>query len=289
MELDVLSKVRLRRIAQVAFLSLASGCGASATAPAARASAPTAEPPPAAVAAAEPSTPAAKPAKSQDLLPAPEPAPPEAPPAEPLKLPSGLVASAALSAEPQNLPEGTTILHIGDSFAGALGLDLEKALKEHHIKSLLRYTTSSYIPTWAYSKKLSGYLAQFKPDLVLITLGGNELEIDDPEQRAPTVRKLISRIGDRPCVWVAPPLWKQSNGLLDVIRANLGSCRYLDTNALVLHMPRAGDKIHPHMDARKDWAEVTLRWLALARDPAGSRPWELRAAEQLPGALAGGP
>ena len=84
-------------------------------------------------------------------------------------------------------------------------------------------------------------------------------------------------------MWIAPPLWKEGNGLLQVIRDHLGPCRYLDTNALVEQMPRTGDKIHPHMEARKDWAEVVLRWLALARDPAANRPWELKPQQMLPG------
>jgi hypothetical protein len=192
-------------------------------------------------------------------------------------MPSGLVASSTLAGEALPLPEGTTVLHIGDSFAGALGIELDKAFKNRGIHGILRYTTSSYIPTWAWDKNLDQYLSDFKPDLVLITLGGNELEIDNPGRRADTIRRLLQRLGDRPCVWIAPPLWKeQHNNLLEVIRQNLGACRYMDTNALIVHMPRAGDKIHPHMTARKDWAEVVLRWLSRQRDPNGSRPWQLK-------------
>jgi hypothetical protein len=192
-------------------------------------------------------------------------------------MPSGLVASRALVAEALPLPEGTTVLHVGDSFAGALGIELDKTLKERGIRGILRYTTSSYIPTWAWDKNLDQYLSDFKPDLVLITLGGNELEIDNAGQRADTIRRLLERLGGRPCVWIAPPLWKEpKNDLLEIIRHNLGTCRYMDTNALIQHMPRAGDGIHPTMNARRDWAKVVLRWLSRERDPNGSRPWELK-------------
>jgi hypothetical protein len=191
-------------------------------------------------------------------------------------MPSGLVVAGTLGAQPLPLPKGTTVLHIGDSFAGALGIELDKALKSRGVRGILRYTTSSYIPTWAWDKNLDQYLSDYQPDLVLITLGGNELEIARPGRRAETVQRLVQRLGGRPCVWIAPPLWKEENGLLEVIQNNLGSCRYMDTNAVIKYMPRAGDKIHPHMNARKDWAQVVLHWLSRERDPKGSRPWQLK-------------
>lgn len=174
------------------------------------------------------------------------------------------------------LPRGTTVLHIGDSFAGALGIDLNVELKAAGVRGILRYETATYIPTWAFGKELDKYLGQFNPDLVLVTLGANELEIPDPAQRIPTIHRLVARLGGRPCVWVGAPLWKGARpALLDTIREACAPCVYLDSSALVPELPRARDHIHPSIEARKTWAKAVLGWLASHRARAGSRPWEL--------------
>ncbi len=210
-------------------------------------------------------------------------APPSANPANPSKteerLPSGLIVDQNGIGGPApgpELPKGTTVLHIGDSFAGALGIELNKVLEQAGVRSVLRFETSTYIPTWAFDKKLGQYLAQYKPELVLISLGANELQNPEPEKRIPLIRRLIERLGNRSCAWVAPVLWEGADKrLLEVIRANVAPCVYLDGNAFILHMPRARDKIHPSMDARPDWAGIVARWLAYHRKSIADNPWNL--------------
>jgi lysophospholipase L1-like esterase len=197
------------------------------------------------------------------------------------RFPSGLVINQPLVGGPApgpDLPKGTTVLHIGDSFAGALGIELNRIFEQAGLHSVLQFETSTYIPTWAFDKKLGQYLEQYKPDLVLISLGANELQNPEPEKRIPLIRKLVERLGNRSCAWVAPVLWEGADGkLLDVIKANVEPCVYLDGNALVAHMPRARDKIHPSMGARPDWARAIARWLAYHRKPTSEHPWNLAA------------
>jgi lysophospholipase L1-like esterase len=170
------------------------------------------------------------------------------------------------------------VLHIGDSFAGALGIELNRRFKEHGVRGVLRYETSSYIPTWASDAKLSGYLAQYDPDLVLVTLGANELEVVDPTIRVRTIRKLVERLEGRTCVWVGVPLWDGARGaLLDVIREHCAPCVYLDSNHLFPDMPRARDNIHPSMQAREEWAARVLDWLATHRAPTDAKLWAIEA------------
>jgi lysophospholipase L1-like esterase len=168
------------------------------------------------------------------------------------------------------------VLHIGDSFAGALGLPLGRLLEERGVRSVLEFETASYIPTWAHQKDVRSLVRKYAPDLVLISLGANELEIMDPEQRAPTIQKLVAELEGRPCVWIAPPLWEPRTGLLEVIRERAAPCRYLDTSAFVLDMERARDGVHPTMQAREDWARIVLDWLARERAAVPGRPWQLR-------------
>lgn len=174
------------------------------------------------------------------------------------------------------LPAGTTVLHIGDSFAGALGIDLNRELKAAGVRGILKYQTATYIPTWASSKDLDDYLQRYHPDLVLITLGANELEIPEPAQRAPTIQRLVGRLGGAPCVWVGPPLWQGARpALLETIRASCAPCLYLDSSALVPDLPRARDHIHPSMEGRRTWAKAVVGWLGQHRATSSARPWDL--------------
>jgi hypothetical protein len=217
-------------------------------------------PPPVASAPSPPPEPAAAPAPSASAAPSPAPAEsasPSEPPIEPL-------------------PEKTVVLHIGDSMAGALGIELNRQLEERGIKGVLRYKTASFIPNWAWGDELGLYLAQYRPDLVLISLGTNELEILEPERRAPTVRKLVGRLGEVPCVWLLPPLAAgQKSGLVDVIRQSASPCASVDNQEVFPGMPRVGDKIHPTMAARKEWARRVIDWLAAHRRPRAGRPWAM--------------
>jgi hypothetical protein len=176
---------------------------------------------------------------------------------------------------PAPLPAGTTVLHVGDSFAGALGVALNAELKRHGVRGFLRYKTATFIPDWAFGPKLPLYIAQTNPDLVLVNLGANEVQMFEPKQRAKTIQKLVGHMKGRPCVWISPPLWAGDSGIVSVIRENCAPCRFMDSNALFPDMPRLPDKIHPTMPARDEWARRVVDWLARQRRPTAERPWEL--------------
>jgi len=182
----------------------------------------------------------------------------------------------AASSASADLPTGTLVLQVGDSFAGSLGIPLGERFRAHGLRSVLKFQTSSYVPTWASGTELPEYVAHYNPDLVLITLGANEFELSAPDTRAASVRRLVQRLGGRPCVWITPPRWKPDSGILAVIEANSKPCRFLDSDTVVKDLKRKPDKIHPSDAAREVWADAVLNWLAHERKANGSRPWELR-------------
>lgn len=173
------------------------------------------------------------------------------------------------------LPKGTLVLHIGDSFAAALGVELGKLLKGAGLRSALEYKTASYIPNWSYGGEIPKFVSNYQPDLVLITLGANEVEIPKPEERIKPIKHLVSVLGGRPCVWIGPPLWKPDTGLLKVIQDNVAPCRYLDSTALVPDLPRGKDKIHPSPEGRQIWAKAVFEWLSKER-LGTPKPWSLK-------------
>ncbi len=180
------------------------------------------------------------------------------------------------SSTPPELPRGTLVLHVGDSFAGSLGVPLAQRLKARGLRSVLEYQTSSYVPTWASGKELPRYVARYNPDLIIITLGANEFELANPDQRAASVRRLVTHLGGRPCVWVTPPRWKPDTGILAVIHANLQPCRFLDSDTIVRDLERKQDKIHPSDAGRERWADAVLAWLEHERRGESARPWDLK-------------
>jgi len=188
--------------------------------------------------------------------------------------------TTATSSDPASydFPKETLILHVGDSFAGSLGVPLGKRFKAAGMRTVLEFQTASYVPTWASGKELPGYINKFSPSLVIITLGANEVELTNPEQRASAVKRLVGKLGGRPCVWVIPPLWKPDTGIFKVIRENVAPCRVLESDSIVRDLPLRKDKIHPSDEAREVWADAVLAWLARERAGTAERPWELRPA-----------
>gem|GEM_PF-745894 len=205
----------------------------------------------------------------------------EASSGEPGELASGSATPAERApsaAAPPPPPAGTKVLHVGDSFAGALGIPLGKLLEGAGVRSVLKHKDSSYLTTWAWEPDLAREIWRYNPDLVVVTLGANELAIADPAQREKTVRKIVDTIGKRPCLWIAIPLWSErNNGLLDVIRSSVSPCIYYDTNQRLdtLHMPRIHDGIHPTQEARRAWAEAVFDYLLTHRQPEERAPWRL--------------
>lgn len=195
-----------------------------------------------------------------------------APPPEP-EAPAEAVPTPPVALE---LPKGSRVLQVGDSFAAALGIELGKLLRASGVRTSLETKTPSYIGDWAFGPVLKKAIADYNPDLVLITLGANEIEIPVPEQRVGPVQRLVKSLGDRPCIWILPPLWKQDTGVMQIIKDNAKPCQVLDSSTLVPNLPRGRDQIHPSTEGRAQWAGAVFDWLKQAREPSGPRPWSLR-------------
>jgi hypothetical protein len=189
--------------------------------------------------------------------------------------PSADPVAAPAAKEPPPIPAGTMILHVGDSFVhSGLTQALKPKFKALGAKYEVRAEKSTNSLDWA--KRVPGLVASIRPDLVIVTLGGNEIGSQWLDVEAKAVGRIVEAIGDRPCVWTTPPLWREEEGVFDTIAKTLGHCRFFETDVQVgQFIPRREDKIHPTAEGGAMWADALYGYLMKER--AGEpTPWSLR-------------
>jgi hypothetical protein len=161
------------------------------------------------------------------------------------------------------------ILHVGDSMVPLVA----NYLRQIFLKSGRRYEIvsipSSSTLSWARDHGLRDAMYRYDPEVVLISLGSNELFDPEPERRAHAIRQIVSETRDRPCLWIGPPAWKKDKGFLRVLEENVGRCQYFDSSSLKLD--RMADGRHPSWTGSYDWAVEVWKVLGgTQRIPAGN-------------------
>ena len=200
--------------------------------------------------------------------PSPGPAPPPAALAVPLAAERGVTTTSAKlqlatalegvtdSGTEEASLSGKVVLHVGDSMVGG-HLGLTKALDARFTgegaKFIRDYKVSESIVSYDKSSKLKDLIAKHRPDIVIITLGTNDVFVPYPAAMIPNVKSIVSRIGARDCYWMGPPTWKPDTGIVQVLRDNVAPCKFYDSSSLKLQ--RAGDGIHPTDRGGADWAQ----------------------------------
>ncbi len=179
-------------------------------------------------------------------------------------------ATLTLSRAGENVPAALAhrVLHFGDSMVPLVGNYLRPWVEKQGGRYEIVSTSSSTTLSWAKQDTLKHELAELDPELVLISLGSNELFfVDDLAERGAAVRAIVQAVGERACLWIGPPAWAKDRGFLDVLKDNLGSCRYFDST--VLPMDRQEDGRHPTFGASYRWAIAV--WERLGGDKPASR------------------
>jgi lysophospholipase L1-like esterase len=181
---------------------------------------------------------------------------------------SALVAtqpSFAPAARGRALLEAHTILQVGDStvgFLGGLQKSLDRRFTEHHQQFYSRSWTSASIVSVDESHELDDMLARFKPDLVIMNLGMNNVSWPHPEVLMNRVPQIVKRLteGGRACVWIGPPSWKEDRGALVPLLADaVAPCVFFDSRDLELE--RQSDDIHPTDVGGEVWGEAVWHFL----------------------------
>ncbi|MBX3186965.1 MAG: SGNH/GDSL hydrolase family protein [Labilithrix sp.] len=162
---------------------------------------------------------------------------------------------------------GKTVLHVGDSMVGGqwgLTRALEQKFAAEGAKLVRDSKVSESIISYDKSSKLKELLAKHHPDIVIVTLGTNDVFVPYPASMAANVQSIVKRIGNRECWWMGPPTWKPDTGIVQVLRDNVAPCKFFDSSSLKLQ--RAGDGIHPTDRGGADWANSF--WAVFRAAPA---------------------
>ena len=151
------------------------------------------------------------------------------------------------------------ILHIGDSMVPLVGNYLRSVFTQSKRRYEIISIPSSSTLSWAQEHGLRDAVYRYDPQVILISLGSNELFDPNPNRRAAAIRQIVSETRGRPCLWVGPPAWKKDKGFLQVLRENMGHCRYFDSTQLKLE--RMADGRHPSWNGSYHWAEAVWKEL----------------------------
>lgn len=162
--------------------------------------------------------------------------------------------------EPDTLPK--RILFIGDSMLEGLYPRLAAYAKEngHSLYCVIWYSSTSKV--WGESTRIPGFIKQFDPDYIFISLGANELFVKDIEkQRDRYVKKILSEIDPIPYIWIGPPNWKEDTGINRLIARNARPGTFFLSDGM--HFDRSSDGAHPTRQSAALWMDSVIRWMPL--------------------------
>lgn len=180
-----------------------------------------------------------------------------------LQTDSVMIQPAAVRAETDSLPK--SILLFGDSMTLNLAMRLAKyaAVNGHRFHAV--NWDSSNTKIWAESDTLDHFIKKFDADYIFISLGSNELYFKKPESRLPYVRRILSKIGDIPYVWIGPPNWKKDTGINDMLQQACAPGSFFRSEGM--EFKRKADKIHPTRSSSALWIDSVMRWLPKSSHP----------------------
>lgn len=160
------------------------------------------------------------------------------------------------------------VLHVGDSFVmSGLAQALKVKFEEAGVRYVVRSQQSLYTGTLSRALGLPQLLASYKPTLVLVTVGANEMRMPRPDDHAGSVRRLSQLVGQTSCVWITPPppVPQGQTGIVQVIARESSPCLVYDSTSLAATLPRASDKVHPSREGGAIWANAFWDWLQTQR------------------------
>jgi lysophospholipase L1-like esterase len=164
-----------------------------------------------------------------------------------------------------------SVLHVGDSQLGyeqGLALELRTRFEAIDVRYHAETYTNAGLHSFATARTLEQLVRVTKPDVVLVTLGMNNLTVANPDEYAHDVKSIVEQAGNRPCWWIGPLRTNRpENGLLAMLARTTSPCRW--TSSYDLEIERQPDAIHPTQRGASKWADSI--WPALGAPPVPAR------------------
>lgn len=152
------------------------------------------------------------------------------------------------------------VLIIGDSMLEGLSMRLGSYCQASGdtLYGAIWYSSTSEL--FGESRLISDYIAKYHPDYIFLSLGGNELFIDNvAEKREKHVKSIVAEMGNIPFLWIGPPNWKEDTGINDLIKKNVPEGCYFPSNDLTLERKRDG--AHPTPESASAWMDSIINWM----------------------------
>lgn len=151
------------------------------------------------------------------------------------------------------------ILLIGDSQLEAMRKPFYNYITSngHQLAAtVLWYGSSS--KNWANTDTLDYYVKKYKPTMVVLVLGLNELFMNDLDQRRVNIQKIKSNLvaAGLNHYWIGPAAWKKDLGVIEIMQNEWGN-RFYPSHKLTLG--RAKDNRHPSNDAAWVWMKAVAK------------------------------
>lgn len=174
-------------------------------------------------------------------------------------------ASGKAIATVERAPLDTTrknILFIGDSMLERLSPRIAAYAEEngHQMNTVIWYGSSTEV--WATSGRAKECIQKYRPDYIIISLGGNELFVNDIiARRTKYVRQIVAEFADIPYVWIGPPNWKKDTGINKMIQSVVPKGNFYLSYTPDQHYERAKDGAHPTPASAAKWADRICKWI----------------------------
>lgn len=172
------------------------------------------------------------------------------------------------------------MLHIGDSSVGhlqfGLAKELEKKFSAIGVHYRARVEEGAGLRTFAQTRKAETLIREMQPDVVLLSIGTNNLSVPNAAAYEAHVRSIVEQIGGRPCYWIGPlsiakAVAKQTTpdtpmdpdgvgrAVVAMLKRTTAPCRFYDSYALAVS--REKDDVHPTVPGAARWADKIWSFL----------------------------
>ena len=154
------------------------------------------------------------------------------------------------------------ILFIGDSMLERLSPRIAAYAEAngHQMNTVIWYGSSTEV--WATSGRAKECIQKYRPDYIIISLGGNELFVNDIiARRTKYVKQIVAEFADIPYVWIGPPNWKKDTGINKMIQSVVPKGNFYLSYTPDQHYERAKDGAHPTPASAAKWANRICKWI----------------------------